>query len=174
MAEIIKAGANGPLMQSQKQPPTLQLVLALGAMALKRGADPIPKTLEIYAESMVRSFDLADCLAVIEQVADAPQGDREKAFPDYGTLKMLIEERHHPLRHLREIVRKMALNFGVRVTPEMLQNFEQFCGHRTDEDLDHALEQVMRSATITKMPTTGQFRDACGIMRVRRDGKQPQ
>lgn len=149
----------------------LGLVMALGAMALLRGADPNPKTIELYAERVLE-YPETDVLAVIQRLGDDPMGAHEKAFPDFGTIRLMVEERQHPLRHLRSLVRALAENFGERPTPLMFENFETICGHRTDEDLAKAYRQIMRS-DVKRMPTAGQFLAACGILTINRDGSKP-
>lgn len=172
--EIIKAKATGQLQQSKQPSLASRLVLALGAMAMSRGADPNPKVLEIYAEKLSLRFDQAEVFAAIEEYGDVPQLDHEKAFPDYGTLLLLIEERSHPLRHLRQIVRKLARNYGTVPDATIFSNFEQAAGHRTDEDLDKGFLDILKFSESSRMPTAQQFLRACGIPRIYRDGTKPE
>lgn len=176
--EIIKAKATGQLQQSKPLSLTSRLALALGAMAMSRGADPNPKVLEIYAEKFSRlpmdESHEADIFAVINEYGDAPQLDHEKAFPDYGTLLLLIQERSHPFRHLRELVRKLARNYGAVPDAAMFELFEQAAGHRTDEDLDKGYLDILKFAETHRMPTAQQFLRACGIPRVYRNGTKPE
>jgi hypothetical protein len=172
--EITGPGENAPLTPREKLLRTSQLVTALTAMALSRGADPSGKTLELFAERLSQLPDQASVDAVIAEYGDTPQAEREKAFPDYGTLLLLIEDRTHPLRVLRTAVRVLANNYGVVVTPALIQSFESYVGHRTDEDIEKALTDIMKFRESTRMPTTAEFLRACGIPKVYRNGSKPE
>lgn len=145
-----------------------KIALALSLMAMKRNGEWDPKTLEVFAaELSTLPFD--DVMAAIQELANATS-DREPSIPRFGDILVRVQDRAHPLRHLRALVREMAGNFGEKVTPAMLASFEGQCGHRTDADLDTAFRAVMRSDSLKRMPTTGQFLAACGTLIVRRDG----
>jgi hypothetical protein len=104
----------------------------------------------------------------IQGIACARRAQGESATPDLGTVLLAIHERTHPLGHLRTIVRKLALNFGETPTEELMKNFQEAAGHRVDADLDAACTALLRDNTLRRMPTTGQFLQACGICRERR------
>lgn len=86
----------------------------------------------------------------------------------------MINDRSHPLKHLRQIVRKLGRNFNYPVDEELLEIYQHAAGHRVDEDLTKAYDDIVKSEFIKKMPTSGEFRAACGIPRRYRDGSRPE
>jgi hypothetical protein len=148
-----------------------KIAVALTALALKRHGEWSKKALHLFAAELSK-LPVDSVLAVIEQIGSHPRYTGDSALPDYGTLLTLIRDVDHPLRHLREAVRKIADNFECGLTEERLELYVMVAGHRTDEDIDTAVSSILRSKYVTKMPTTGQFLEACGILRRRRDGKR--
>lgn len=110
--------------------------------------------------------------AAIELIGNTPRAPYEPAFPEWGTLLIFVNDQSHPLKHLRQVIRKLAVNFGEQVTETMLENFQQIVGHRTDADIDIAAKSILRNENMTKMPTTGKFLAECGVLRVYRDGRK--
>lgn len=148
-----------------------KIALALTTMALARRGEWGTAELELAAERLSReNFD--DVIDGIAKISDTSRREGEAAIPDTGSLLLVIRSINHPLRHLREIVTKLAKGFGRAVDEELLQVYQDVAGHRTDADLDQAYATILRDETIKRMPTPGQFLEACGILRVRRDGSR--
>lgn len=150
-----------------------QLVLALTEMAVMRGGEWSKEALKIYSAELLKenADDVFAALALLGRTARDPH---EPAIPDMGTILKVAHSVNHPLRHLREIVTRLALVFDRPCDEDLLQVFQDAAGHRTDADLDNAYRHFTRSAFLSKMPTTGQFLEACGTLRVRRDGSKPE
>jgi len=161
------------LMPSEPLSPKQQIIVALGMLAIMRGGEYNTETLETFAEGLSKE-PFEDVLFVIEKIAKSPRRDREAACPEYGTLDVAIRSLRHPLRHLREIVGRLSRIYGVTVDETMLTEYQEEAGHRTDEDLDKAFEVLRGDETLRKMPTPAQFRVACGIPKVYRDGSRPE
>jgi hypothetical protein len=160
-------------MQSERLSPKQQIMAALGMLAIMRNGEYNEATLEIFAAGLLKE-PFEDVIATIQEIAESPRRERETACPDYGTLLVAIRSIRHPLRHLREIVARLARIYGVTVDEEMLLEYEAEAGHRTDEDLDKALGVLRGDETIRKMPTPAYFRYACGTPKVYRDGTRPE
>lgn len=69
---------------------------------------------------------------------------------------------------------KIAKGYGRPVDEELLQAYQDAAGHRTDTDIDKAYKEILSNGTSRRMPTPSEFREACGILRVYRDGTRPQ
>ena len=159
--------------QGSQLPKDSQIALALTAMAANRRGEWDEKALEITTERLSRE-NFEDVMATLAVLGDTPRRDQEPSIPDTGTILLAVRAHSHPLRHLREIVSKLARNFGKTADEELLQLFQDVAGHRTDADLDVAYRTILRDENFKRMPTTGQFLDACGVLRVRRDGTKPE
>ena len=128
---------------------------------------------EIVAHRLsTETFD--DVIRVLSEIGDTPRRPGELAIPDTGTILLAVRSLKHPHRHLREIVTKLALIFGVTADEELLELYQQEAGHRTDEDLDKAFAAIRGDETLKKLPTPGAFRSACGIPTIYRDGSRPE
>ena len=161
------------LMQQQQLSNESRIVIALAQLATMRGGEYSQTTLETFAAGLSKE-PFEDVLSTIQKIAESPRRERETACPDFGTLLVAIRSIRHPLRHLREIVGRLARIYGVTVDEEMLVEYEAEAGHRTDEDLDKALGVLRGDETLKRMPTPAQFREACGIPKIYRDGRKPE
>ena len=130
-------------------------------------------TLETFAAGLSKE-PFEDVIATLQKIAESPRRERETACPDFGTLLVAIRSIRHPLRHLREIVGRLARIYGVTVDEETLAEYQAEAGNRTDEDLDKALGVLRGDETLKRMPTPAQFRAACGTPKVYRDGTRPE
>jgi hypothetical protein len=138
-----------------------------------RGGEYSQETLETFAAGLSKEpFD--DVILTLEKIAQSPRRDRETACPDYGTILLAIRSIRHPLKHLRDVVTRLARIYGVTVDEEMLAEYEAEAGHRIDADLDRALGVLRGDETLKRMPTPAQFRAACGTPKVYRDGSRPE
>ena len=164
---------NAQLMQSEPLSPKQQIIVALGTLALMRGGEYSQATLTAFSEGLLKE-PFEDVIATIQKIAESPRRDRETACPDFGTLLVAVRSIRHPQRHLREIVCRLARIYGVIVDEEMLTEYEAEAGHRTDDDLDKALGVLRGDENLKRMPTPAQFRAACGIPKVYRDGTRPE
>jgi hypothetical protein len=127
----------------------------------------------IVTERLSReNFD--SVIQAIAFIADTPRRDGETAIPDTGTILLAARTISHPLRHLREVVTKIAKGYGRPVDEELLQAYQDAAGHRTDADIDKAYKQILSWGTGRRMPTPAEFREACGTLRVYRDGSRPE
>ena len=159
---------NAQLTQQQPLSNESRIVIALAQLAMMRGGEYSQTTLETFAAGLSKEpFD--DVIATLQKIAESPRRDRETACPDFGTLLVAIRSIRHPQRHLRGIVAKLARIFGVTVDEELLSLYEEVAGHRTDEDMDQAYQNILRDETLKRMPTPGQFLERCGVLRKRRD-----
>ncbi len=111
-------------------------------------------------------------MQAISLISDTPRREGESAIPDTGMILLVARTISHPLRHLRELVIKIAKGYGRPVDEELLQAYQDAAGHRTDADLDAAYKTILKDETYTRMPTPGQFLAACGILRFYRDGRR--
>ena len=162
-----------PLMQQEALSNESRIVIALAKLATMRGGEYSQETLETFAAGL-STEPFEDVLSVIEKIATSPRREREAACPDFGTLAVSVRSLGHPLRHLRTVVARLARLYGVIVDEEMLLEYQEEAGHRTDEDLDRAFGVLRGDETLKRMPTPAQFRAACGIPKVYRDGKKPE
>ena len=112
-------------------------------------------------------------MTVIAAIADSQRRGHEAAIPDTGTILQAVRAIRHPHKHLRAIVTKLARIFDVTADEDFLMLYQEEAGHRTDEDLDKAYKAIRGDDNLRKMPTPGQFRAACGIPRIYRDGTRP-
>ena len=163
----------GQLMQSEPLSSKQQIIVALGTLALMRGGEYSQATLTAFSEGLSKE-PFEDVIATIQKIAESPRRERETACPDFGTLLVAIRSIRHPLRHLRDIVGRLARIYGVTVDEDMLAEYEAEAGHRTDEDLDKALGVLRGDETLKRMCTPAQFRAACGTPKVYRDGTWPE
>jgi hypothetical protein len=138
-----------------------------------RGGEYSQATLTAFSEGLSKE-PFEDVIATIQKIAESPRRDRETACPDFGTLLVVIRSIRHPQRHLRGIVAKLARIFGVTADEELLGLYEEVAGHRTDEDMDQAYQNILRDETLKRMPTPGQFLERCGVPKVYRDGTRPE
>ena len=150
-----------------------RIVIALAQLATMRGGEYSQTTLETFAAGLSKE-PFEDVIATIQKIAESPRHCKETACPDYGTLLVAIRSLRHPLRHLRDVVGRLARIYGVTVDEEMLAEYEAEAGHRTDEDLDKALGVLRGDETLKRMCTPAQFRAACGTPKVYRDGTWPE
>jgi hypothetical protein len=148
-------------------------MIALGILAIKRNGEYDQETLETFAAGLSKE-PFENVLSTIQKIAESPRRDRETACPDFGTLLLAIRSIRHPLRHLRDVVTRLARIYGVTVDEEMLVEYQAEAGHRTDEDLDKALGVLRGDETLKRMPTPAQFRAACGTPKIYRDGSRPE
>lgn len=81
---------------------------------------------------------------------------------------------NHPMKHLREIVTRLARAFGKEVDEDLLQAYQDAAGHRTDEDITKGYRALLENDELRYMPSPAQFRAACGIPKVYRDGTRPE
>lgn len=163
----------GSLIQQGPLSNESRIAIALGELALKRNGEYSPEQQEMFAAGLLKE-PFEDVIATITKIAESPRRDRETACPDFGTLLVSVRSIRHPLRHLREIVGRLARIYGVTVDEEMLAEYEAEAGHRTDEDLDKALKVLRADETLKRMPTPAQFRVACGTPKIYRDGTRPE
>jgi hypothetical protein len=142
-------------------------------MAIKRGGEMSETILKVYAARLSKeSFE--DVIATIQKIAESPRRERETACPDLGTLLVAIRSIRHPLRHLREIVARLARIHGVTVDEDMLLEYQETVGHRTDEDMDKAFKALRGDETLHRMPSPGLFHERCGIPKIYRNGTKPE
>jgi hypothetical protein len=160
-------------MQSERLSPKQQIMAALGMLAIMRNGEYDQTTLETFAAGLSKE-PFEDVIATIQKIAESPRRERETACPDYGTLLVSIRSIRHPLRHLRDIVGRLARIYGVTVDEEMLAEYEAEAGHRTDEDLDQALGVLRGDETLKRMPRPSELRAACGIPKIYRNGTRPE
>ena len=176
MAEHNQMAVRRPTGLSKPQPPLSnesRIVLALAEMAIKRGGEMSQIAQEIVAQRLsTENFD--DVIRILSEIGDTPRREHEPVIPDTGTILLAVRSLKHPHRHLREIVTKLALIFGVTADEELLELYQQEAGHRTDEDLDKAFAAIRGDETLKKFPTPGAFRSACGIPKIYRDGSRPE
>ena len=151
----------------------LVIAAALTRMAIFRNGEYSPMTLEAFSLGL-STEPLDDVLATLEAIGNSPRREYESACPDFGTLLLKVRALRHPLRHLREIVTRLARIYGVTVDEEMLLEYQEVAGHRTDEDLDKALAVLRGDETLKKMPRPAELRAACGIPKIYRNGKKPE
>ena len=165
--------ASGTSLQGSKLSPTSKIALALTAMAAHRRGEWDKTTLELTADRLSKE-NFEDVIDVIGLLGDSPRKSGEPSIPDTGTILALVRDISHPLGHLRSIVRKLCEIFGKECTETLLESYRQVAGHRTDADLDAAYRTILRDETLTRMPSTGRFLEACGVLREYRDGTRPE
>ena len=73
---------------------------------------------------------------------------------------------------LGEILSSLAEVFRYPLTDRAERAYVHTVGHRTDKDLNDAYRTVLRD--FKRMPTPSELLEACGILRVRRDGTRPE
>ena len=161
------------LMQQEALSNESRIVIALAQLATMRGGEYSQETLETFAAGLSKE-PFEDVLSTIQKIAESPRRAKETACPDFGTLLLAIRSIRHPLRHLRNVVTRLARIYGVTVDEEMLLEYEAEAGHRIDADLDRALSVLRGDETLKRMPTPAQFRAACGTPKVYRDGSRPE
>ena len=164
---------NAQLTQQQPLSNESRIVVALAQLATMRGGEYSQMTLETFAAGLSKE-PFEDVIATLQKIEESPRRERETACPDFGTLLVAIRSIRHPLRHLREIVGRLARIYGVTVDEETLAEYQAEAGNRTDEDLDKALGVLRGDETLKRMPTPAQFRAACGTPKVYRDGTRPE
>jgi hypothetical protein len=149
-----------------------KIAIALGALALKRNGEYSAEQQDLYAAALSKEpFD--DVIATIDAIAERPRRDHEAACPDLGSLLQAVRALHHPHKHLREVVTKLARIFHETADEDFLMLYQEEAGHRTDEDLDKAYKALRGDESLKRMCTPAQFRAACGIPKVYRDGTRP-
>jgi len=163
----------GSLTQHELLSNESRIAIALGEMALKRNGEYSPEQQEVFAAGLSKE-PFEDVLLIIDKIAESSRRDWETACPDFGTLLVAVRSIRHPLRHLREVVGRLARIFGVTVDEEMLESYQEEAGHRTDEDLDKAYAAIRGDETLKRMPRPAEFRAACGIPKIYRDGSNPE
>jgi hypothetical protein len=142
-------------------------------MAVHRGGQWEETGLAIVTERL-STEPFEDVIAVLREIGDRPRGEHETAIPNTGAIVQAVRAIRHPYRHLREIVTKLARIFGVDADEAFLTMYQEEAGHRTDEDLDKAYAAIRGDETLKRMPTPAQFRGACGVPKVYRDGTKPE
>jgi hypothetical protein len=125
----------------------------------------------LYAEQL-STLPSADVDAVIEQLSNEAPGRYEPTFPNWPTLKSMVNDRGHEFSHLRTLVRKLAKRFGEQVDELMLEQYQIAAGRRIDEDLDKAYATILRSDQFKRMPTPGEFLWTCGMPATRLRGEK--
>lgn len=175
MEHSLQASSNGPNKLSTDSLPARRkkIGLALAEMAILRGGEWSEAALTVFSERLSRE-PVELVLPVLQEITESPRRAHETALPDLGTILGLIRDRTHPLAHLRGIVRKLALIFGRTADEELLVLYQEEAGHRTDADLDKGYAAIRGDGALKKMPTPAQFRAACGIPKVYRDGTRPE
>ena len=162
----------GQLQPGKPLPPSSQIALALTAMAIHRGGQWEETALAIVTERL-STEPFEDVIAVLKEFGDRPRQDKEPAIPNTGTIVQAVRALHHPHKHLRDVVTKLARIFHETADEEFLMLYQEEAGHRTDADLDKAYAAIRGDETLKKMCTPAQFRSACGIPKVYRDGSRP-
>ena len=177
MAEHNQMAVRRPTGLSKPQPPLSnesKIVLALAEMAIKRGGEMSQIAQEIVAHRL-STENFEDVIRILNEIGDTPRHPGELAIPDTGTILLAVRSLKHPHRHLREIVSKLALIFGVTADEEFLELYEQEAGKRTDADLDKAFAILRGDASLKRMPTPAMFLAACwNPQTIYRDGSRPE
>ena len=147
---------------------------ALTQMAVLRDAIPTKPYLHSLAVELSKE-NVSLTMQAIRRVGRQEREDGETSLPSLGRLlreMRAIEDETHPLRVLRSMVRRLAAAYGKRTTPEMLQVWEETCGHRTDEDLEVGYKALLRELSREHMPRPGELIQRCPIFKIRRDGSK--
>jgi hypothetical protein len=76
------------------------------------------------------------------------------------------------LKSLGEILISLADVYRFNLTNPAQDAYVLTVGHRTDKDLNNAYRAILRNNKF--MPTPAELLEACGIMKVRRDGSRPE
>jgi hypothetical protein len=76
------------------------------------------------------------------------------------------------LLKLKDILLNLADVFKFEMTERAMSAYVLTVQHRTDEDLNRAYREVLRDSKF--MPKPSELLEACGILRVRRDGSRPE
>lgn len=161
MADLVKR-TNSQMQSSEHSEKFERIVLALGEMSLLRGATPSAEQLTLYAQ-MLMSYPLEAILPTLRKFGETPRSQHEPAFPEFSRILLEIREYIHPLKVLRQAVRRLAQNFGVTPTEALMESFEETCWHRTDKDIQAAYLTLLKYTSV--MPNVKQFREACGELR---------
>lgn len=77
-----------------------------------------------------------------------------------------------PLLSLVDILLSLAEVYRFTLTERAMNAYVLALGHRTDEDLNAAYSEILRTRKMSLMPTPAEIREACPVMRVRRDGSK--
>lgn len=152
---------------------------ALTEMAIWREAEPGPDYLTATSLQLSKEPSLELVLRAVRSIGRTERREGESALPSLGRIlremrSIAAEDANLPFRHLRGLVRKMAVNFGVEPSDDLLQCWQDLFGHRTDADLDEGYKSVMRNPELKRMPTTGQFQSILPLLKMRRDGTRVQ
>lgn len=170
--ELTPQQANTTAQHSTRPSDTeTQIMAALVLMATERDGKASREYLKAIAAQLSRE-PLDEVLQAIGTLGRTERRQGETALPSLGRILREIAEQNHPHRFLRESVRKMAALFQQEVTPELMAVWEDTFGHRTDEDIKAAYDQVIRESELRRMPTTGTFLSVMPTMRRRREEAQ--
>lgn len=173
LTEPARATGLSTTSETSYSPSQTLLMAVLAETAILRDAEAS----QGWLHSMTVRLSREDGKQVLEALKVIAEQERRQGEPSLPTLGMVLREmrrQSHPLKHLREIISKLAEGFGQEANEEMLTLYQDTAGHRTDEDLDRAYRVLREDENLRKMPSPGRFLAACGIPKVYRNGTRPE